>query len=150
MFMLWSTTELLGMGMTIAGSATPSSGGEHLISHWVEMKARWEGREPALDGLQVGTGTLVLLALYELWVETDPSDWHPNPDELLPPSERKQLATVGAATHLHGIGVSLDELGAAIVPAREIHRRWTILDTPYLVGLRPERLDEVLARCGWS
>lgn len=25
-----------------------------------------------------------------------------------------------------------------------------ILDIAYLVGLRPERLDEVLARCGWS
>ncbi len=196
-----------GMGMTIAGSSTPSSGGEHLISHWLEMKAYREGREPALHGLQVGIGTLVALALYEMLLETDPSDWH-LPEEMLPPAERvaefeqrygpmahqvltefsakwltkeqaneklrllascweewrerlerlrmplpryrDQLAKIGAATHPRDIGVSLEEIKEAILKAREIRRRWTILDTAFLIGLLPDRLDEVLLRCGWK
>ncbi|MFA0731358.1 MAG: hypothetical protein LKKZDAJK_002536 [Candidatus Fervidibacter sp.] len=44
----------------------------------------------------------------------------------------------------------MDELKAAVLHAREIRRRWTILDTAFLVGILPERLDEVLLRCGFS
>jgi len=198
---------LSGMGMTIAGSSTPSSGAEHLISHWLEMKAVNEGREPALHGLQVGVGTLVALTLYEMLLETKLNDWQPNEGELRPPEERKsefatryggiaervlsefsakwlsreraeqarqklaenwervkeivtstwvppkihrqRLKAVGAATHPKEIGVSVDELCEAILHAREIRRRWTVLDTAYLVGLLPKGVDELLKRCGW-
>jgi len=198
---------LSGIGMTIAGSSTPSSGAEHLISHWLEMKAVREGKEPNLHGLQVGIGTLVALTVYEMLLETSPSDWSPSKDEFLPPEERKsefakhygaiservlsefslkwlspekanegrqklagsweqvkeivtstwvppqvhrhRLSILGAATHPHEISVSIDELREAILHAREIRRRWTVLDTAYLVGLLPDRVDEILKRCGW-
>ncbi|MCS3918953.1 iron-containing alcohol dehydrogenase [Fervidibacter sacchari] len=198
---------LSGIGMTIAGSSTPSSGAEHLISHWLEMKAIKEGRKPDLHGLQVGVGTLVALTVYEMLLETSPSDWSPSKDEFLPPEERKsefakhygaiservlsefslkwlspekanegrqklagsweqvkeivtstwvppqvhrhRLSILGAATHPHEISVSIDELREAILHSREIRRRWTVLDTAYLVGLLPDRVDEILKRCGW-
>ncbi len=198
---------LSGIGMTIAGSSTPSSGGEHLISHWLEMKAIREVREPDLHWLQVGIGTLVALTVYEMLLETSPSDWSPSEDEFLPPEERRsefaerygaifervlsefslkwlspekanegrqkladnweqvkeivtstwvpqqvhrnRLSILGAATHPHEIGVPVDELREAILHAREIRRRWTVLDTAYLVGLLPDRVDEILKRCGW-
>ena len=198
---------LSGIGMTVAGSSTPSSGAEHLISHWLEMKAIREGREPDLHGLQVGIGTSVALTVYEMLLETKPSDWRPSDDELLPPEERRsefaerygaiservlsefslkwlspekacegrrklaacwervreiitstwvppqvhrnRLSILGAATHPHEIGVSIDELREAILHAREIRRRWTVLDTAYLVGLLPAQVDEILKRCGW-
>lgn len=197
-----------GMGMTVVGSSTPSSGAEHLISHWLEMKATREGKEPALHGLQVGIGTLVALNLYQILLETKPSDWNPCEEELKHPFEREggfverygevaervktefaakwlsreqaneareklakhwsrvqeivnstwvppelhrqRLATIGAATHPQEIGVSLDEIREAILHAREIRRRWTILDTAYLVGILPSQLDGVLKRCGWG
>jgi hypothetical protein len=44
----------------------------------------------------------------------------------------------------------MGELKAAILHAREIRRRWTILDTAFLVGILPDRLDEVLQRCGFQ
>lgn len=198
---------LSGIGMTIAGSSTPSSGAEHLISHWLEMKAVNRGEEPALHGLQVGIGTLTALTIYEMLLETKPSDWKPSdvgfrpPDEWrdefsfrygaiaervltefsakwlsrerieeariklannwervkeiitstwVPPSiHRQRLETIGAATHPHDIGVSVNEIREAILHAREIRRRWTVLDTAYLVGLLPECVDEILKRCGW-
>ncbi len=198
---------LSGVGMTIAGSSTPSSGGEHLLSHWWDMQAQRHHRHPALHGLQVGIGTLVALALYDLLLSTEPNDWHPTSDERRPPSERvdefverygekaeavmaefaakwlsaeraesvrtkmaanwdewrerlrsrlpsvaehrRRLETVGAATSPEQIGVTMGELTAAILHAREIRRRWTILDTAFLVGILPDRLGEVLERCGF-
>jgi len=198
---------LSGIGMTIAGSSTPSSGAEHLISHWLEMKAIREGKEPDLHGLQVGIGTLVALTVYEMLLETSPSDWSPSEDEFSPPESREsefaerygaiservlsefslkwlspekadegkkklaacweqvkeivtstwvppqvhrhRLSILGAATHPHEISVSVDELREAILHAREIRRRWTVLDTAYLVGLLPDQVDEILKRCGW-
>lgn len=77
--------------MTIAGSSTPSSGGEHLIPHWLEMHAHRHGREPALHGLQVGIGTLVALALYEMWLETEPKNWQLPKDEPHPSEQAKGL-----------------------------------------------------------
>jgi len=199
---------LSGIGMTVAGSSTPSSGAEHLISHWLEMKALREGKEPALHGLQVGIGTLVALTIYEMLLETTPSDWCPSDSKLIHPNERKsefesrygaiadkvlaefsgkwlsveragqarqslaknwerikevvtstwvppsvhrqRLETIGAAVHPHDIGVSVGELREAILHAREIRRRWTVLDTAYLVGLFPDQVDQVLKRCGWA
>lgn len=198
---------LSGIGMTIAGSSTPSSGAEHLISHWLEMKAISEGKEPALHGLQVGVGTLVALTVYEMLLETEPRDWLPTEDELRTPDLRKdefesrygaiservltefsakwlsreraeeareklaknwervreivtstwvppevhrqRLAVLGAATTPQEIGVSVDEIREAILHAREIRQRWTVLDTAYLVGLLPKCVDEVLKRCSW-
>lgn len=196
-----------GVGMTIAGSSSPASGGEHLISHWLDMQAKRSGRKPSLHGLQVGLGTLVAAALYELWLETEPSQWQPSPQEARSPAERRaelqtrygpqaeevlaqwqrkwlppemaqaarkrlasqwealqesvrqtwrppqvlreRLKAVGAATSPQALGVSIEEFREAVLHAREIRGRWTILDFAYLVGLLPSRLEEVMARCGW-
>jgi glycerol dehydrogenase-like iron-containing ADH family enzyme len=63
---------------------------------------------------------------------------------------RRRLETIGAAISPQQIGISTGELKAAILHAREIRRRWTILDTAFLVGILPDRLDEVLQRCGFQ
>ncbi len=199
---------LSGIGMTIAGSSTPSSGAEHLISHWLEMKMLSERKEPALHGLQVGIGTLVALTIYEMLLETEPSDWQLAGEEhrslndykpefisrygaiaervlsefsakwlsreqaksvkqklasdwkyireiitstWVPPAiHRQRLKTVGAPIHPREIGVSIGEIYEAILHAREIRRRWTILDTAHLVGLLPNQIDQVVKKCGWA
>lgn len=56
---------LSGISMALAGSSSPASGGEHLISHLWDMTAHWTGRAPALHGAQTGVTTLISLALYE-------------------------------------------------------------------------------------
>lgn len=63
-----SLTEALllsGISMVVAGSSSPASGGEHLLSHYWDMTAHWYGREEHLHGAQVGVGTLVTATLYE-------------------------------------------------------------------------------------
>ncbi len=54
-----------GISMVLAGSSSPASGGEHLISHTLDMHAASAGREKDFHGAQVGVGTLITSALYE-------------------------------------------------------------------------------------
>ncbi len=64
---------LSGFSLTVAGSSAPASGGEHLVSHYLDMMARHQGRAPfALHGLQVGVGTLACAKLYELLQNSEP------------------------------------------------------------------------------
>lgn len=55
-----------GISMVLAGSSSPASGGEHMISHYLDMESHALGREPfAYHGLQVGVGVTVAAAIYE-------------------------------------------------------------------------------------
>ncbi len=54
-----------GLAMTLAGTSFPASGGEHLVSHVLDMKALAEGGAHDLHGRQVGLGVIVSAALYE-------------------------------------------------------------------------------------
>jgi glycerol-1-phosphate dehydrogenase [NAD(P)+] len=54
-----------GFSMAIVGESSPSSGSEHLISHYWEMQDEMAGRPINLHGAQVGVGTLIAADLYE-------------------------------------------------------------------------------------
>jgi glycerol-1-phosphate dehydrogenase [NAD(P)+] len=53
-----------GCAMTLQGSSLPASGGEHLISHALDMRANAEGISHDLHGRQVGVGTIFAAALF--------------------------------------------------------------------------------------
>ncbi|MBN1362883.1 MAG: sn-glycerol-1-phosphate dehydrogenase [Sedimentisphaerales bacterium] len=54
-----------GAAMTLVGTSAPASGGEHLLSHTLDMAADVHQRRHDLHGRQVGIGTLFSAALYE-------------------------------------------------------------------------------------
>jgi glycerol-1-phosphate dehydrogenase [NAD(P)+] len=55
-----------GLSMTILGDNTsPSSGGEHILSHFWDLLVHLRGVPKNLHGAQVGVGTILMLALYE-------------------------------------------------------------------------------------
>lgn len=56
---------LSGISMALAGSSSPASGGEHLISHFFDMTAPWKKREIGLHGCQVGVATIITATLYK-------------------------------------------------------------------------------------
>jgi len=64
------TLVLSGFGMTICGGSMPASQGEHLIGHYVEMRA-----DPAwpfsFHGEQIGVATLTMARLQELMLDGD-------------------------------------------------------------------------------
>jgi len=53
-----------GVAMSLAGSSAPASGGEHLVSHFWDMREPLTGRVPELHGLQVGAGILLSTICY--------------------------------------------------------------------------------------
>ena len=58
--------HLGGFSMVIAGASSPASGGEHLISHFLDMYAHKHGQNVyAYHGLQVGLGVRISSAIYE-------------------------------------------------------------------------------------
>lgn len=63
---------LSGFGMVIAGSSAPASGGEHLISHYLDMKHALYGTGQDLHGAQVGVATIYTLGLWEKVLALDP------------------------------------------------------------------------------
>lgn len=65
---------LSGCSMVIAGSSAPASGGEHLISHFLDMKAALYGTPHDFHGTQVGVGTVHCLRLWEKILGLHPED----------------------------------------------------------------------------
>ena len=72
--LLFAGLLLSGLSMAMAGSSSPASGGEHLISHVWDMKAYSEGGHHALHGEQVAIGTLVSASVWQLLRQTSPPD----------------------------------------------------------------------------
>lgn len=54
-----------GMAMTLVGTSAPASGGEHLLSHTLDMMAEVRGESHDLHGRQVGIGTILSAALFQ-------------------------------------------------------------------------------------
>jgi len=54
-----------GVAMNYAGLSRPASGGEHYLSHLIDMRSVEFGTAEDLHGIQCAIGTLVMLRLYE-------------------------------------------------------------------------------------
>lgn len=63
-----------GLAMSIAGSSSPASGGEHLISHYIDMTAHAFDQPYDFHGCQVGVGTLTTALFYEKLAALNPDD----------------------------------------------------------------------------
>jgi len=72
--LLTEALMLSGISMKLAGSSSPASGGEHLISHYWDMIAPDENRVEGWHGAQVGVATIVTATLYESLRSMDPAD----------------------------------------------------------------------------
>ncbi len=62
---LFSALFWSGVAMTLVGTSAPASGGEHLLSHTLDMIASVRRHRHDLHGRQVGVGTILSAALYE-------------------------------------------------------------------------------------
>jgi glycerol-1-phosphate dehydrogenase [NAD(P)+] len=71
-----------GIAMTIIGTSAPASGGEHLLSHTLDMMTSIDGIEHDLHGRQVGLGTIFASALYERIFKIEKPVCHSYPDDI--------------------------------------------------------------------
>lgn len=70
------------IAMTITGTSAPASGGEHLISHTLDMLAGRDGRTHDLHGKQVGVASILMAALYEKILYIDSPQFNIAPAEI--------------------------------------------------------------------
>jgi len=69
---------LSGLSMTVMGGETsPSSGAEHVLSHFWDLLVHLRGLPKNLHGAQVGVGTIILLHAYQYLREIDPAKIDP-------------------------------------------------------------------------
>ena len=113
---LFEALVLSGCAMTLQGSSLPASGGEHLISHTLDMFSHVDGRAHDLHGRQVGVATIFAAALYQRVMALDtpelrddrlyfePSVWGPLADAVAGPWKTKQKAHRDACRKLQEPG----------------------------------------------
>jgi len=146
---------LSGLSMRLAGSSSPASGGEHLISHHWDMTAAAEGRVEGLHGAQVGVCTIVTATLYEHLARLDPAAIDP----LALASKRPSRAELERTLRdRHGpladevlpeyFAKHLDD-AAYLGELRLLRDGWRTLWSTLGDALRPaSRVRDVLARAG--
>ncbi len=78
---LFKALLLSSIAMTITGTSSPASGGEHLISHTLDMLAARDKCSHDLHGRQVGVSSILTAALYERILSID------KPRFSLPPAQ---------------------------------------------------------------
>ncbi len=161
---------LSGCSMAVAGSSSPASGGEHLLSHYWDMTAHQHGRQENLHGAQVGVATLVTATLYEKLQQLDPSridldglrrqypDWHrlkltmqrihgPLADAVIPEAGKKYLPLEQKEQEwqfiLHNWSRIWQELSAILLPADRIREVLLTAGAPTTIralGISPDEL----------
>ena len=193
-----------GLSMTVIGTSTPSSGAEHVLSHYWDLLALMEGRDKLLHGVQVGVLTLITLRLYSYvrdypvkkinlqsmksaypskkeisallrrkfglfagevekeyfsklmeWdakqreIEGIIDQWDALWNELNPylrPIEPVEEALVksGSASTYADLGKSRDDALDALINARYIRGRYTVLDLAHDLGILEEAAERIL------
>ena len=200
---LFEALNFAGVSMVIAGSSAPASGGEHLISHFLDMSNSAKGKDVNLHGRQVGVATVLSAKLYEKLLKLDTNlhrlqdlkkhysrdKWtrkrflgfygkkmagevyrefmgkYPQPEKkekellfilnnwvkikdiirknLIPSSMlEKALRESGAPVSFSKLGITRAGLRSAILHAREIRGRYTVLDLAYDVGMLEDFAEE--------
>jgi glycerol-1-phosphate dehydrogenase [NAD(P)+] len=72
---LFDALLLTGAAMSMAETSAPASGGEHLISHTLDILAMSSGAEHDLHGRQVGVGTVLCAELYRRLLALESPSW---------------------------------------------------------------------------
>lgn len=114
-----------GLSMTVLGGETsPSSGAEHVLSHFWDLLVHLRGLEKNLHGTQVGIATVMMVALYDYVRRLDPG--RIDPQALV--RQRPSLEQV-EAENLRRYG----ETGAAF---NEVVRKKSLSDQAYVEHIR--------------
>jgi glycerol-1-phosphate dehydrogenase [NAD(P)+] len=116
-----------GFAMNIQGSSRPASGSEHNFSHSLNkimMNSQVDAQKPKpLHGEQVAIGAMIMMHLHDsgsiLSGSSVEYDW-----KVI----KLAMQELGLPTTAEELGVSDEEMIRALVEAREVRDRYTILD----------------------
>ena len=138
---------LSGIAMAMVDDTRPASGSEHLVSHYLVMKAIEKGQLPPSHGRTVGIGTLISVILYEFLFDHATFQKQEKSEELkekiktyLPKKEEviDWLTTLEMSTHPKDYDVDEDLMEELIHKAGFIRDRYTIFTYLNELGLIDE------------
>ncbi len=124
---LFDALLLTGIAMTMAETSDPASGGEHLISHTLDMTANARGMEHDLHGRQVGVGTILASELYRRVLaiesptftvpddEVDRAYWGPL-DDVVAEQHARKAGRIASAVEALSRGDAWNRLRAELSP----------------------------------
>jgi len=140
------TLVLSGIGMTLCGGSYPASQGEHLISHYLDMRAA-AGRPGNLHGEQVAVATLTMARIQEAMLGA------PAPVLRATGIDERALREhfgdeVGAACWRDFAPKRLDAARAAALTARVADQWETLRREAGAARVPAERLASVMRRAG--
>lgn len=144
---LFNGLLISGVAMSLAGSSAPASGGEHLFSHFWDMREPITGREPELHGLQVGLGIILSAACYRRLAAL-------RADDLTARAELTFTETAGKIKHIWG--PFADEVATQFNNKQAVldrfdtllPQRWSELQVLFSQVRSPEYFVDLFARVG--
>ena len=152
---LTETLIYSGISMAAAGSSSPASGAEHLISHALDMRAAIAGGKPALHGLQVGVTTLTTAELYQKILGISPDYIKQLASEIKLSSKEDEIALI--RSYWGGMSGEIEREYFKKYKSQQqkreelttIARQWGDIVTQLSQFLRPpEELGQVLQSAG--
>lgn len=185
------------VAMTVTGTSSPASGGEHLISHTLDILAGRDNNIHDYHGRQVGIGSIFTASLYQrilelekpvfndpaptvntkFWAKltpvveqeyakkfpkyatvqkilSDPTQWRELQSLIRPylvsPKNLKECLKEANGAHifsdiqLNGRPLTKNYFIAAIQNAHQMRDRFTILDLAILLGILPDKAEELV------
>ncbi|MCM3783156.1 sn-glycerol-1-phosphate dehydrogenase [Neobacillus mesonae] len=115
-----------GISMLIIDHSRPASGGEHHISHRLEMEFLEQGKPAILHGAKVGVASALLTNIYrDLYKSGQEAAFEAYKD--LPEQKQMQdwLSRTGGAATIQELGVTDTQLEKAIKTAHTLRARYT-------------------------
>lgn len=144
---------LSGVCMSLVDDTRPASGSEHLVSHYMVMKAIEKGQLPPSHGRTVAIGTLIATVLYEFLLKHEAFKSVEN-YEAIEKDVRKYLPTIAEVEGLlKTLGLSIyprdyyldkDLLKEIVLKAGYIRQRYTVFMLLDSLNLLDEAADYVL------
>jgi glycerol-1-phosphate dehydrogenase [NAD(P)+] len=139
---LFDALIFTGLSMCMAGTSSPASGGEHLISHTLDMMAMRDDIRHDLHGRQVGVGTVFGAALYEEIMALESPEFKPRLTQTDPAFWGRFTDSVGEQHRGKNAKTSL-----AVQRFRENPGLWDTVRETVAPALRsPETIRDVLIR----
>jgi glycerol-1-phosphate dehydrogenase [NAD(P)+] len=134
---------LSGLAMQAAGTSGPASGGEHLISHYIDMTSAAFGESHDFHGCQVAVGTIVTSRLYEHVRALDPRTFDLDALVARLPSWPEKLREIEA--HFGTLAPAVLPHASRIHPDRDVLRarlqrlvsEWDSIQADVATTLRP-------------
>jgi glycerol-1-phosphate dehydrogenase [NAD(P)+] len=155
---LFEALLLTGVAMNMAETSAPASGGEHLISHTLDMMSSLDGIAHDLHGRQVGVGTILASELYRQVLSTESPNFTTDPGDIdhdfwghlseeVKNHYLQKHERLRTAAHILSRGNMWDRVREALVPLlrtpeelRDCLRRAGAAYQSEHIGCSPERL----------